>query len=415
MSYTSSIKVNSPYELLLVGVSNYISKRLELPQDERDFQYLDEKQIEAFKYQEVIYELAYYGFIKYQFSKDFKLKSSTVIRALKEMKGEKILENFYVKAKGGFYIHEDDLRESDSFRLFRQGVGFDFSLVVLVVTLALLDYKYKMEVPLTFIGDRVEDYFRDASTLHYYKILGYVKYNYDLSEKVLNSLNANIFKSIGVINGYLGNELVSYYDKLDMLAKQGISKGSVVYLYKRNQEQLTSMNDIVEDCTLAIVEDFGDFGIKLRKLPIRTSYEYIIYTYNNYSDDVKELYGGLEYFFPYSSTDSLVNLTWTSCGVSYVQNSKSTQMEDYFITNLKMVYSVELPLMQEDGRLQDVVFTAPEAVLFLLLQYKIDFDKDLYLQEYTNVDYDRISRLALHSLELIEDSLGYKLDKKVGK
>ena len=29
MSYTSSIKVNSPYELLLVGVSNYISKRLE--------------------------------------------------------------------------------------------------------------------------------------------------------------------------------------------------------------------------------------------------------------------------------------------------------------------------------------------------------------------------------------------------
>jgi len=335
MSYTSSIKVNSPYELLLVGVSNYISKRLELPQDDRDFQYLDEKQIEAFKYQEVIYELAYYGFIKYQFSKDFKLRNSTVIRALKEMKGEKILENFYVKAKGGFYIHEEDLRESDSFRLFRQGVGFDFSLVVLVVTLALLDYKYKMEVPLTFIGDRVEDYFRDASTLHYYKILGYVKYNCDLSEKVLNSLNANIFKSIGVINGYLGNELVSYYDKLDMLAKQGISKGSVVYLYKRNQEQLTSMNDIVEDCTLAIVEDFGDFGIKLRKLPIRTSYEYIIYTYNNYSDDVKELYGGLEYFFPYSSTDSLVNLTWTSCGVSYVQNSKSTQMEDYFITNLK--------------------------------------------------------------------------------
>lgn len=415
MSYTSSIKVNSPYELLLVGVSNYISKRLELPQDERDFQYLDEKQIEAFKYQEVIYELAYYGFIKYQFSKDFKLKSSTVIRALKEMKGEKILENFYVKAKGGFYIHEDDLRESDSFRLFRQGVGFDFSLVVLVVTLALLDYKYKMEVPLTFIGDRVEDYFRDASTLHYYKILGYVKYNCDLSEKVLNSLNSNIFKSIGVINGYLGNELVSYYDKLDMLGKQGIRKGSVVYLYKRNQEQLTSMNDIVEDCTLAIVEDFGDFGIKLRKLPIRTSYEYIIYTYNNYSDDVKELYGGLEYFFPYSSMDSLVNLTWTSCGVSYVQNSKSTQMEDYFITNLKMVYNVELPLMQEDGRLQDVVFTAPEAVLFLLLQYKIDFDKDLYLQEYKNVDYDRIVRLALHSLELIEDSLGYKLDKKVGK
>lgn len=415
MSYTSSIKVNSPYELLLVGVSNYISKRLELPQDDRDFQYLDEKQIEAFKYQEVIYELAYYGFIKYQFSKDFKLRNSTVIRALKEMKGEKILENFYVKAKGGFYIHEEDFRESDSFRLFRQGVGFDFSLVVLVVTLALLDYKYKMEVPLTFIGDRVEDYFRDASTLHYYKILGYVNYNCDLSEKVLNSLNANIFKSIGVINGYLGNELVSYYDKLDMLAKQGINKGSVVYLYKRNQEQLTSMNDIVEDCTLAIVEDFGDFGIKLRKLPIRTSYEYIIYTYNKYSDDVKELYGGLEYFFPYSSTDSLVNLTWTSCGVSYVQNSKSTQMEDYFITNLKMVYNVELPLMQEDGRLQDVVFTAPEAVLFLLLQYKIDFDKDLYLQEYTNVDYGRISRLALHSLELIEDSLGYKLDKKVGK
>ena len=175
------------------------------------------------------------------------------------------------------------------------------------------------------------------------------------------------------------------------------------------------MNDIVEDCTLAIVEDFGDFGIKLRKLPIRTSYEYIVYTYNNYSDDVKELYGGLEYFFPYSSMDSLVNLTWTSCGVSYVQNSKSTQMEDYFITNLKMVYNVELPLMQEDGRLQDVVFTAPEAVLFLLLQYKIDFDKDLYLQEYMNVDYDRISRLALHSLELIEDSLGYKLEKKVGK
>ena len=85
MSYTSSIKVNSPYELLLVGVSNYISKRLELPQDDRDFQYLDEKQIEAFKYQEVIYELAYYGFIKYQFSKDFKLRNSTVIRALKEI------------------------------------------------------------------------------------------------------------------------------------------------------------------------------------------------------------------------------------------------------------------------------------------------------------------------------------------
>ena len=196
-----------------------------------------------------------------------------------------------------------------------------------------------------------------------------------------------------------------------MLKRQKISKGSVVYLYKKNQEQLTVMNDIVEDCTLAIVVDYGSFGIKLKRLPMRTSYEYIVHTYENYSDDIKDLYGGLEYFFPYDGKLDEVNLTWTSCGVSYVQNSKPTQMEDYFITNLKMISLVDLPIMEKVGTMKDVKLQAPEAVLFLLLQYQIDFDKDLFMKEYPQVDEEKVKKLVKVSKKNLEKVLGYKLKR----
>ena len=53
MSFTSKIEVQNPYDVLFIGLSNYIAKRLGVPLDDRDFQYIDEKEIEAFKYQEV--------------------------------------------------------------------------------------------------------------------------------------------------------------------------------------------------------------------------------------------------------------------------------------------------------------------------------------------------------------------------
>jgi hypothetical protein len=411
MSFTSKIEVQNPYDLLFVGLSNYIAKRLDVPIDDRDFQYIEEKEIEAFKYQEVICELAALGFIKYEFSDSFVLKGSTAIRVLKEIECEKFLMRFYNKEDECFYIDEEDLRTDENFNLFRQGSGFDLGLTVFLLTIALLNYRYNMVVPVYFTGDKVSDYFREASTLHYYKVKGYLEYTCNLNDKVLNSLNANIFKSLGYMKGYLRNDLISYYDKLSQLEEDNIVKGSVVYLYKKNQEQLTSMNDIVEDCSLAIVVDYGDFGIKLRKLPIRTSYEYVIATYSNYSDDIKDLYGGLEHFFPYNSPETVLNLTWTSCGVSYVQNSKFTQMEEYFVTDLRTLYNVELPVMlTDDGVLTDVEFQAPEAVLFLLLQYQVDFAKDLFLKEY-GVNFEKVESVVKTSMANIEAKLGYKLKK----
>lgn len=411
MAFTDNIEVRSPYELLLVGMSNYLSRRLDIDEDTRDFQYLDEKKIEAFKYAEVIAELAYKGYIRYEFSKHFKVKGTTRFRALDE-KYEDSLGRFYNKDKKGFYVTEEDLRDDETFNMLRMSAGYDFSLTVVALTIDLLSYKFNRLLPLHFVGDNIDVYLREASTMHYYKSLGYLTVKYDVSEKVINTLNANIFKSIGVINGYMGSELVSYYDKIDMMKKQNISKGSVVYLYKKHQEQLTVMNDIVDDCTLAIVEDFGAFGIKLKKLPVRTSYEYVILTYSKYSDDVKELYGGLENFLPYNSKDVDVNLTWPSCGVSYVQNSKPGHFEEYFITNLKMVTPVTLNLLlNSTDTLEKVVLQAPEAVYFLLLQYQRDFDKDLFKKEYPLVDYKKVEKLVKTSKKNIEKILGYKLKR----
>ena len=410
MGFTKEIAINSPYEILLIGVANYMAERLGVDADLRSCQHIDEKKIEAFKYQEVIYELAYKGYINYEFSKHFKVKRSVKITALEE-KFESTLARYYNKAKEGFFISDEDLRLDDAFVMLRTGPGYDFTLTVMAITITMLNRKFNKSYPIHFVGDNVYVYLREASTLHYYKMLGYVDVKYKLEEKIINTLNANIFKEIGVINGYLGSDLVSYYDKLDMLKRQKISKGSVVYLYKKNQEQLTVMNDIVEDCTLAIVVDYGSFGIKLKRLPMRTSYEYIVHTYENYSDDIKDLYGGLEYFFPYDGKLDEVNLTWTSCGVSYVQNSKPTQMEDYFITNLKMISLVDLPIMEKVGTVKDVKLQAPEAVLFLLLQYQIDFDKDLFMKEYPQVDEEKVKKLVKVSKKNLEKVLGYKLKR----
>lgn len=103
MAFTDNIEVRSPYELLLVGMSNYLSRRLDIDEDTRDFQYIDEKKIEAFKYAEVIAELAYKGFIRYEFSKHFKVKGTTRFRALDE-KYEDKLGFFYNKDKDGFLL-----------------------------------------------------------------------------------------------------------------------------------------------------------------------------------------------------------------------------------------------------------------------------------------------------------------------
>lgn len=409
MAFTDNIEVRSPYELLLVGMSNYLSRRLDIDEDTRDFQYLDEKKIEAFKYAEVIAELAYKGFIQYEFSKHFKVKGTTRFRALDE-KYEDKLGFFYNKDKDGFFVTEEDLREDEVFAMLRMSAGYDFSLTVVALTIDLLSYKFGKQLKLNFVGDNIDVYLREASTMHYYKTLGYLTVQYDVSEKVLNTLNANIFKSIAVINGYMGSDLVSYYDKIDMMKKQNISRGSVVYLYKKHQEQLTVMNDIVDDCTLAVVEDYGAFGIKLKQLPVRTSYEFVVLTYSKYSDDVKDLYGGLENFLPYNSKSVDINLTWPSCGVSYVQNSKPGHFEEYFITNLKMVTPVTLNLLlNSTNTLEKVVLQAPEAVYFLLLQYQRDFDKDLFKKEYPLVDYKKVEKLVKTSKKNIEKILGYKL------
>lgn len=408
MAFTKDLEVNSPYELLFVGISNYLSRRLGLEEDVRDFQYLDEKKIENFKYQEVVCELAHLGYLNYKFSENFKLRRSDRIKVL-DIEFENILLNYFDMEKRDFFITVDDLRESEDFTMFRTVAGYDFSLVVLAIVNSLLNYRYDKNFSINLVGDDIDVYLREASTLHYYVVLGYIKVNYQLSEVVLNSVNANIFKEIGVIAGYFANELISYYDKLDMMKKLKLVKGSVVYLYKKKLDQLTIMGDLVEDCSLAIVEDFGDFGIKLRKLPIKTSYEYIIYTYNQFSDDVKELYGGLENFFPYDSKEEVVNLTWQACGVSYVQNSKTSQMEDYFITKLDMVYPVKLPILKDDGSLEDTELNASSTVWFLLKQYKVDFNETLYLKEYKNTNVDYVNDLVEQSIVNIEELLQHKL------
>ena len=67
-------------------------------------------------------------------------------------------------------------------------------------------------------------------------------------------------------------------------------------------------------------------------------------------------------------------------------------------------------MLTDDGDLTDVGFQAPEAVLFLLLQYQVDFDKELFLKEY-GVNFEKIASVVKTSMANIEAKLGYKLKK----
>ena len=76
-----------------------------------------------------------------------------------------------------------------------------------------------------------------------------------------------------------------------------------------------------------------------------------------------------------------------------------------------MISLVDLPIMEKVGTMKDVKLQAPEAVLFLLLQYQIDFDKDLFMKEYPQVDEEKVKKLVKVSKKNLEKVLGYKLKR----
>ena len=95
-------------------------------------------------------------------------------------------------------------------------------------------------------------------------------------------------------------------------------------------------------------------------------------------------------------------------GVGYAQSNNPTYAEHYFITKVDSIYSVPLTVLDEDLHFDITTLSVSEATAYLLLAYQVEFDKELFEEEYS-VQLGSLQKRVDFQLGLLEDLLGFSI------
>lgn len=193
--------------------------------------------------------------------------------------------------------------------------------------------------------------------------------------------NVDLDYSIHCNNGKVAGryKLWSVSEKLDLLRKYGMVKGSILVLWERDGMCENNQWGRVKGAKLFRLDEIGDDFIGVTFIAVNKTKEEVYQDYNDIDESIRYLYVDILDKKPYMESTEL-----PICGFG-IDNYFLD--EDKFITLLDESEEV-FKLVTIDGKQESVKMSGVDSIYWLLCQYEVEFDKDLFKSMYFPKDVE---------------------------
>lgn len=250
--------------------------------------------------------------------------------------------------------------------------------VVMYITACMVVRMYIGEIPtkplvLKFrehIAKSVYNYINIYSCI---KTLPWLSDLVSIDTETTTDLDYYVFWNEGSISGR--NKLWSISEKKEIMKSLGMKVESVVLLWTRKGMVKSNPGGKIDSVTVGIIKEIGKDFIEMDTVALNKTKEEVELDFYNIPSDVRYLYTDLLSFKP---TIFSKNLQLPSLGIeNYFYD------ESQFITLISPTEKVN-KLVTIGGKEVQETMSCIDAIYWLLCQYEIDFDRELYKSMYNN-------------------------------
>lgn len=189
--------------------------------------------------------------------------------------------------------------------------------------------------------------------------------------------NIDIDYSILCNNGIAAkrNKLWSIKDKYKFLEKEGITDGMIVILWSRRGMCESNPAGRITGATLVRINEICEDSISVETLPYNKTKEEREEDFLSIPEEKRYSFIDMKYSVP-KGTSRMLSLY--DIGIE-----NYFDMEDEFITKIDRKAMVTKKITV-DGKVSNVDMNNVDAIYWLLCQYEVDFDRELYRNVYNN-------------------------------
>lgn len=169
--------------------------------------------------------------------------------------------------------------------------------------------------------------------------------------------------------------LLSVKEKLEKMSELGIGVGSIVIMYARSNLNASNLSGKISGSIIARIDEVGDDYIGYLTIPLNRTKEEIKLDYESMSDTGKEIYGNDMLSFHISTRMEVSNLYSIGIGDCFYT-------EDILMELINPNEKIE-KMVTIDGTVSSVEMSEIDAIYWLLCQFDIPFDRELYRMMYS--------------------------------
>ena len=184
-------------------------------------------------------------------------------------------------------------------------------------------------------------------------------------------LDYSIFCNNGKVAGH--HRIHTINEKIALLEKYGMVEGAILELWSRDGMCENNEFGQVTGVTIIRLDEIGDDFLGVTSIAINKTKEEVMQDYYDIDESVRSLFVDMIGKKPNQSSTEL-NLTGVGIDNHFLD-------EDKYITLIDESSEVT-KLVTVDGKVGSVKMTEVDAIYWLLCQYDIEFDRDLYKEMY---------------------------------
>ncbi|PHE64256.1 hypothetical protein COF68_05280 [Bacillus toyonensis] len=193
----------------------------------------------------------------------------------------------------------------------------------------------------------------------------------------LNTLSFNCWYFLGKEQGLLSDEGYTIPQKRERLRTQKYEVGNVVFLYERDTTDVSSTEDKIRGCNIAIIRGISDDSITLEKVTVNKTRIQKDREFERQPIDMQELWYNTE--LEVRRPSEKFNLT--TIGIDYVMSNNPYFYEEHFITPVYGANEIELHV-EQNGIEFTYLMEYVDAIFWILKDWDIPFNEELYINSY---------------------------------
>ena len=170
------------------------------------------------------------------------------------------------------------------------------------------------------------------------------------------------------------HKLLSVKEKIEKMAELGITTGSIVVMYSRGNINASNPSGKITRAIIARIDEVGEDYIGYLTIPLNRTKEEIKADYDSMSESGKEIYGSDMLNYEIATRPEISNLYSIGVGDCFYTEDTLMELIDGTAMTEKMITI--------DGNVSSVEMSEIDAIYWLMCQFEIPFDRELYRKMY---------------------------------